>query len=110
MNAMGNLQFFAVCFSLFSGIVTASWIIGQNISKNRMADKDARFVEGERRMDKLEARMDLLKEENSIAKTNIALHAHSLNNMKMRFDGFNKKLDEMPEIIVSLINLKERQA
>lgn len=139
---MSNLQFVFAAISAGGAIIAAAWIVAQSLSRARTSTEDfqermvkaitgavlavaadrkvpeyeTRFEEGHRRMDELSRQIEGIQNEARQAGKEMAVQVHSINNLKMRYDGLEQalrelrdKLDEMPEKIVKLLRMGRDQ-
>lgn len=117
-------------------ILGAAWIVAQSMSRSRSHTEefqaklvesiqktiatlasskenpryDARLEEGDRRMEDFSRQLENLQVGKAKLREDLAVQTHSLNNLKLRFEGINhtldalrEKIDEMPEKIVRLL-------
>jgi chromosome segregation ATPase len=135
---MSDLQFLFAAISAGGAVVAAAWIIAQSLSRARTSTEEfqermvkaiagavtavaadrkvpeyeSRFIEGDRRMDEISRQIEAILAEARQAGKDLAVQVHSVNNLKMRYDGLElalrelrEKLDEMPDRIVTLLRM-----
>lgn len=121
-NRVNNWQFAMACVSGIGAFFGASWIIAQSMARNRTATEDFQAAMVKALVDSVKAiteakknpeydkhlethsrQIETLQSMYASQQSQVAVLTHSHANMKMGFEGFNNKLDDITEKIITLL-------
>lgn len=119
---METWQFGMACVSCIAAFLGASSIISQSLSRNRTATEQfqeamvkalvdsvkaiseaKRNPEYDKHLETHSRQIETLQSMNASTHAQVAVLTHSHANMKMGFEGFNSKLDDITEKIITLL-------